>query len=348
MTPTTAVTTLDLNGKNETINGLTVGPGSGAKITNTAAAANSVLTIGAGDTTSAFSGTITDSGTNRTLAITKTGTGTLTLSGTSNNYVGATTVSGGTLALGASNVLPDTSAVSLGSATLDAVTFSDTAGTLDVTAAGTIALGSGTLAFADSSAVDWSGGTLNITGTLGATSLRFGTTSGGLTPTQLGLINVNGAPGTYTLDAGGYLIAGGYGAWSGGAAFDADSNGDGVSNGLAWLLGAANKDVSALGKLPVVTQSGGNLVLTFDCLNATNRGAAVLKVQYSRDLGSTDLWATHDSAVVPGTAPTTVTVGGVDYVTTANGDLIHVVATIPASAAAPGTKLFGRLKGIQP
>ena len=49
-----------------------------------------------------------------------------------------------------------------------------------------------------------------------------------------------------------------YEAWSGTLDFDSDTNGDGVDNGLAFLLGAADQNVSALGLLPTVTQSGGN------------------------------------------------------------------------------------------
>ncbi|OYV04749.1 MAG: hypothetical protein CFE26_15225, partial [Verrucomicrobiales bacterium VVV1] len=143
------------------------------------------------------------------LSISKTGAGSWVLSGT-NTYTGSTTVSAGTLALGANDVLPNASAVSIGTATLNAATFTDTVGTLDATAAAVINLGTGgALAFANSSAVDWTGGTLNITGTYTPTSIRFGTTSGGLTSGQLAVISVNGSgAGTYTLAADGYLVSG--------------------------------------------------------------------------------------------------------------------------------------------
>jgi autotransporter-associated beta strand protein len=142
----------------------------------------------------------------------KTGAGTMTLSAT-NTYTGGTRIENGTLAMGANNPLPN-SPVTIGAATLDAGTFDDTSiGTLDVTAAtSTIHLGAGAnLAFAASNAVDWAGGTLNLTGTLdfsgtATSSLRFGTSSSGLTAGQLLQISSPGWT-NFALNASGYLTA---------------------------------------------------------------------------------------------------------------------------------------------
>jgi fibronectin-binding autotransporter adhesin len=169
--------------------------------TSVTGAGQNLVVGGAGNVT--ISGAITTT----TGFVSKDSAGTLTLSG-NNTYTGATTVNGGTLKLGTNNVIPNASAVSIATATLDADTRTDTAGTLDVTGAAVINLGSGaTLAFADSKGVDWTGGTLNITGTLGKTSLRFGDSDDDLTTVQLAKISVNGSGlGTYILDVNGYLV----------------------------------------------------------------------------------------------------------------------------------------------
>jgi len=89
------VGTLDLNGYNTSINGLS-GTNSTVlgTVLNNAASTAATLTIGNGDTNSTFSGIIAD-GTSQ-LALAKTGAGTFTLAGV-NTYTGATTVSNGTL-----------------------------------------------------------------------------------------------------------------------------------------------------------------------------------------------------------------------------------------------------------
>jgi hypothetical protein len=129
-----------------------------------------------------------------------------------------------------------------------------------------------------------------------------------------------------------------YGTWSGGAAFNADTNNDGVDNGIAWLLGAAGVSDNALGKLPKATHNGTNLRLTFRCLKSTMRATTQLKVQFSTDLGIADPWTNHEAAVPDGDA----TVNGVIFDTTDDGDYIQVIADIPAN----GAKLFVRLSAV--
>ena len=137
-----------------------------------------------------------------------------------------------------------------------------------------------------------------------------------------------------------------YDEWAGGALFDADTNGDGVKNGIAFLLGAASPSDDAIGLLPSVTSAGGALILTFDCLSSAGRGNAVFNVDHSSDLGNADAWT---SALIPGAVGTT-TVNGVSFAVTdpgAPGGPLHVVATVLSSEAALG-KLFGLLNAVSP
>ena len=296
-----------------------------------------------------ISGVISGSGS----GFNKAGAGNLVISG-ANNYTGPTSVSAGTLTLGASNTLPEETVMSIGAATLDAGAFSNltsvTTRTLDVTAAATINFGAaGTLEFSDSSAIDWTGGTLNLTGSfVSGSSIRFGTTAGGLTGAQLGLISINGVPGAYTLSPAGYLLSGAadpFDTWAGGAVFDVDSNNDGIKNGLAWLLGAADRNANASGLLPVVTQTAGSLKLTFDMLPAAARDGAQLFIEHSSNLGISDPWS---GVLVPdatgGAAPVTFIISDSDLVDPENP--LDVEATILSTEAAAG-KLFGRLKAVR-
>lgn len=199
-----------VDGLRTTVEMLTVGGLSGTKnlsalFTTTSGGYSAVtnLTLNPADfKTLSYSGVIADGATGMTLA--KTGAGTQTLSG-ANAYTGDTVIGAGTLALGENDVLPDGSAVTLGAATLDASAYTDTVGTLEVTDAATINLGSGgAMAFAPSSAKTWSG-TLTLTGDfVEGASLRFGTTSGGLTPDQMSRITFDGHP--MILNKDGYVV----------------------------------------------------------------------------------------------------------------------------------------------
>jgi hypothetical protein len=169
-----------------------------------------------------------------------------------------------------------------------------------------------------------------------------------LATTGLFLGNAYGGPtvggtwsGTITLT---YDLVGGspYAIWSGGEAFEDDKNGDGVKNGLAFLLGAANPDENALGRLPVPSKSVTGLKLNFSVRKAADRGAAAAIVQWSNDLGATDLWSAN-LATVP---ESTSVVNGVDFQVNSSGSLNVIEATIPSSEG-PAGKLFGRLSGAE-
>jgi hypothetical protein len=141
-----------------------------------------------------------------------------------------------------------------------------------------------------------------------------------------------------------------YGTWaSGGEFFGDDENGDGVPNGLAFLLGAADPDADATGLLPTVTVDGtGNMILTFSMLNAANRGSASLSTQHSSDLGVTDLWnALNNESLVPEGPGTGIVVGVVSFDVAANGNFNDVQATIPAGEGNGSGKLFGRLSASE-
>jgi autotransporter-associated beta strand protein len=270
-----------------------------------------------------------------------------------NVYTGPTTISAGTLKLNASGVLPNTSAVSIGSATLNTADgVAETTGTLAVTGTATINLGAGaTLVFADSNLQDWTGGSLNITGNFVAgSSIKFAT-SGGLESRQLAVISVNGGgTGTCTLDPSGFLMVGSsspYDTWAGepGLPFDGDANADGISNGMAFLLGASGPSASLT--LPAVTHSGGNLLLNFNCLPVSARGGAIFKVEYGTDLIG---WTTTTN-VVPD-ADNAVPDNNVSFEVEAGPAgppaLNSVQASISSAAATGGGKVFARLKAVKP
>jgi autotransporter-associated beta strand protein len=248
-------------------------------------------------TLTAESGTLKNVATiNVTGGLTKTTAGTLVLSG-SNTYTGPTAVTAGTLALDADNVLPDASAVSIGSATLDAATFDDTLGTLDVTGGAVINLGAGAnLVFANSSGIDWTGGTLNITGTfVSGSSLRFGTTRGGLTSSQLSKIAATGFT-SFALDASGDLTANaaGFSSWITGTFANGqvptnqrgpndDPDNDSIRNLVEYAI--ASQD-------PTVANASVGSV-SADALSFTKRAGTsglTYAIQKSTDLGLTDPW----------------------------------------------------------
>ncbi len=309
---------LNLNGFNQQLAGLTNVVRTGAKaalriqrVVNSNVSAPATLTIhNSGNFTfsgvlgGAASGSVSatampGSTTGNNFGLTKNGAGTFTLSG-ANTYSGDTTINGGTLALGASNVISSNSDIIIGNATLNAATFTDNLGTLDVAGTATINLGTGAaIAFANSSAIDWTGGTLNVTGTfVSGTSLRFGTTSSGLTPAQLALISVPGFH-SFALNTSGYLTASPVvafstwvnGTFAGGASIPADKRGpnddpdnDGIRNLVEYALA---------GQDPTLPNANAG-ILSGNTLSFTKRAGTTgltYAIQDSTDLGATDPWA---------------------------------------------------------
>ena len=123
--------------------------------------------------------------------------------------------------------------------------------------------------------------------------------------------------------------------------FSDDPNHDGVANGLAWLLNGTPMGNSR-SRLPLATNVGGKLVMSFQCLRAGARGTAALSVQYSNDLGMVDSW---HAAAVPDSTPAGPINGVVFTVTPIpNSNYQNVTVEIPLSAASNNGKLFGRLQ----
>ena len=117
LNPASGTATLDLNGTNGTINGLS-SSGAGSSVVDNSTNAVSTLTVGANDQSSTFGGMIQNSGASAKLNLVKTGAGALILAGT-NTYSGTTTVSTGTLlvngnSLAATNVWTVASGATLG------------------------------------------------------------------------------------------------------------------------------------------------------------------------------------------------------------------------------------------
>jgi hypothetical protein len=185
---------------------------------------------------------------------------------------------------------------------LDVSTFSEVLSTLDLTSTAKINFGTGgTLAFATSSGVDWTGGTLHINGNfVSGSSLRFGTNASGLTSSQLALISIPGFS-NVALNGSGYVIAtstgtGLYATWSGGAPFQMDTNLDGIPNGIAWVLGADTVSHQAASLQPTgdLTTDPAYFTFTYRRRDAAHTAPGVsIIVQYTNDLGQ---WtaAVHD------------------------------------------------------
>jgi autotransporter-associated beta strand protein len=214
--------------------------------------------------------------------LTKLGTGTLVLS-VSNTYTGPTQINGGTLLI--TGAAQSTSAITFGG--------------------GNLGLDIATPVTAASATVNFTGQTVLVTGTptLPSHTLLTATSMTG-TPTLAAPIS------GYTLQVVSNqlrLVAGSanpYDTWAGpGVAFDADANNDGVDNGMAWVLGAANASANALPLLPTMdnTSDPDFFIFTYRRSDTANTAPnTTLSVQYgSMLLGWTPAVAGPDIIITP-------------------------------------------------
>lgn len=123
-----------------------------------------------------------------------------------------------------------------------------------------------------------------------------------------------------------------YAAWSGGAAFGSDANGDGVTNGIAWVLGTTDVHMPARQLLPVIdhTTEPDYLIFTYRRkADAHSDANTTIKVEYGSDLVGWTEAAAGEHVIITTTADVAP---GIDSVKVK----IH-------RSLATGEKLFARL-----
>ncbi len=142
--------------------------------------------------------------------ISKVSTGTMNIN--AGFSTGGLNVTAGSVVLGASDLLGDSMALTGTAGTLSLNGFSDTVGTLGLAGDFVINLGASSgansLSFADSSALNWGANTFFINSyEEGVDSLRFGTSSSGLTQDQLNNIQFAGKDLGAKIDGNGFVTA---------------------------------------------------------------------------------------------------------------------------------------------
>ena len=237
------------------------------------------------------------------------GTGIFTIGGVS-TYTGSTIVDSGVLALAASAELSNASNVQLNGGTIDLAS-----GVNDTIASLTI---------------------IGVNGDLALPFGEYGSTASGATNGTLGI----GALDSFLTGPGRFVINENtpFEIWAEGETFANDSNGDGIENAIAWIIGAANPDSEAISLLPLVTGGTGELTMSFTRVNSI--APAALFVELSDDLGSSGSWRRLEIPVA------TITLGDVTFEVTPNGLSSLVSVSIAVPDAAEGA-MFARLIVIE-
>lgn len=331
--------------------------GSGGEIGNYFASAPSVLTVGSDDSSTRYSGAIVNGA--GILSLVKVGNGTLLLNGT-NIYTGTTQVDAGAIGGNGSITSNVTVAATAGLSPGDAVGTFTINGDLDISApaagagmfsfelatlaasdriavSGNLAIGSGALGFSDFNFTGLPGlqnGTYtlissgNLSGTLNGANLAgsIGAASATLkiTGNNVELV-VTGASTPYeSYESANNIV---------GAGASADSDGDGLANGLEFILGGISDPAlksNDLDLLPTLTDNGSSVTFSFTLTDAAAAfSPKIWSVEFDEDLSGT--WTT---AVDPGNAAITVTPDA--------GEPFSKVSVTIAKPA--GGKLFARLR----
>jgi hypothetical protein len=168
-------------------------------------------------------------------------------------------------------------------------------------------------------------------------TVRFTPSAAGERSASLTIANNDSDEGSYVINVTGTGQTA-FDAWAGGVTFNADANGDGVSNGLAWILGAANPSADARSLLPTVSTTATNMVFTFKRTQASINASTALSVEVGTTLAA---WS---STYTVGTD----TAGSTSGVTIAKDSPSAGTDTVTVTVArgADGKK-FARLKAVQ-
>jgi hypothetical protein len=114
--------------------------------------------------------------------------------------------------------------------------------------------------------------------------------------------------------------------------FEQDGDGDGLSNGLEWILGGDPLAIDATAVLPTITaDAAGGLTLVFN--RTSESAAATLNVIWDNDLATWDNNILIASEIPPAGDNPSVTFAGE-----------QATVNIPAANAGPAGKIFARLK----
>jgi autotransporter-associated beta strand protein len=309
--------TLKLNGRSQTVAGLTTNITTTTnKVVNGSATAGA-LTVN-NSAANAFAGVLGGPGTDENLfSLTKSGSGTLTLSGT-NTYSGDTTVSEGTLTLGNPNANNESSTVNIAAsaATLE-LNFDETGGPVT-----------------DTVKKLFIGGVQQNAGVYKATA--------NITDSGTPISQITG-PGTLTVTTGPGSLSP-YDDWADdfpvftptNATLDFDN--DGIDNLLEFVLGG-NPTLSEPGIAPSVNASGSDLVVTFKRSDASELQPVTVKVQVSDDLSTWN--PANDITIGAVGVPTPILPTNATYTVAENSAAADtIVVTIPKAAAA---KKFARV-----